>query len=287
MKRIEDELDRIYREDQLKLEELIHSMRQEAEIAKTEILANQIKVPENFNDSNIRISYVSDFIGTIQKVALFSDDEILSKLREYRFSNQVIKWFTPLEEILDELERLRNLNGFLFFKKGFFMAATYYIETKVVVAMIESFDLQVKHSHNEESNILYKSFDNFFRKRKYNQNKGQMGKQDYFNLLMNKMITGYELQIKKLEPDFRDLKKIILSSAGGEFHLTRDLLSMFEVYDMKQSEVYLELFPLLKLIFKDKQLYSEEEFNELPELIYNGNYRLYKIKRVKKLLKSC
>ena len=92
------------------------------------------------------LSFVKHFIPSVGSVALFHDDKLISKLRDYRFSQAVFKWFTPLDEILDEIERISNIENLFIPKTHFLFASMTYIENKVHIAIIESFGLEVKHA---------------------------------------------------------------------------------------------------------------------------------------------
>jgi hypothetical protein len=274
----------VIQKDQDGYDNLILRLHSDAVNAKKTLLNSNFEIPVSFDNADDTISFVVDFLDIVPKLALFPEEKVFEKLKYYRFSREVFKWFTPIDEILAEINRLSEIQGLNFLKQGHLYAASSYIEVKVMVSIIESFGLHVKHNRNEESNILHKGFDNLYRKREYHMKKGQTAKQDFFERIMYTLLGSFESQINEMDPDYRGVKKLMLSSTLGDFSLSKELLAGFVAPDLSRNLVYLEMFPLIKLIYKDRVLYSQEEFDELTDLIYNGSYRKYKVSRVKKIL---
>ncbi len=233
---------------------------------------------ENGNNSET-INYIIQFMSLIRSQVLFPDDDTIIKLREYKFSNEVFKWFVPLADINDELIRLKKLKLEFHFST-IFNAVQSYLETKVIISIVESFGLDTSFSKNPESNVLFKHYSNFFRKRKYNRDKGKTGKMDSGDQILTKHLKGLD---KVIGPDL-DLETIVLSFARGEFEMTKNVFNEIRASGMSKNQLYFELFSLMKLVYKDAKLYSSEEFDDLDTLIYGGSYRKYKIARVKKIL---
>ena len=228
------------------------------------------------------LSFVKHFIPSVGSVALFHDDKLISKLRDYRFSQAVFKWFTPLDEILDEIERISNIENLFIPKTHFLFASMTYIENKVHIAIIESFGLEVKHGRNEESNILHKNVDNLYRKRDYNSKLGQMGRMTPSEFIINVFFDKVESMLK----DEIDFKKLLLNASKGDFSESKELFKTYGSLELSKNKIYLEFFPLFKLVFKDREMESDFEFDERPNIVYDGNYNKYKISRVKKILHS-
>ena len=255
-------------------------LRYNAEVAKQKLHEYAFPPLKDATNRDERITYIIQFIPLIREVVLFPDNELLKKLQEYGISKPVTKWFTPIDEILNELEELKKVNGAIFFLNTYLMAARFYIEMAAIIELVESFDLQVKHGKIEESNILYKNVDNFYRRHEYNLLKGQKGKMDKGDEALSEMI---DLAKKEFGNEF-NLKYYLLNALKGDFFDSKELFSKFIAQEISENQVYFLLFPLLKLVYKDRELYSEEEFYELDEVIYGGSYRKYKISRVKKIL---
>lgn len=273
-------LEEVINKDNSNLLKSLDDLKSRAEIARNKILYDEFDQLVDSTNQDELINFVVQFIPLLRDVVFFPDDELIVKLREYGFSKPVIKWFTSIEDVCHELEELRKLEGALFVLNGYLFACAAYIQTKVVVEAIESFGLNVKHGKNEESNIVHKNFDNLIRRREYNRAKGQKGKMDFGDSIMYTVIGSLE---KQREDDF-DFEKMLLDASRGKFEKSKEFFQEFFAPEISKSKVYSALFPLLKLTFKDKEMLSQEEFDDLDEVTYGGSYYKYKIARVKKIL---
>lgn len=273
-------IDDIIAEDNKNISQHCEDLMKKAEKARKEILFGEFDLLLDHQEENQRIRYINQFLSNVTACALFPDEDLLSKLREYGFSKPVIRWFTPLSEIKYELNRLRTFNGAVFILNSYLTAIVFYLEKKMFIEIIESFDLMNKHGKNEESNILHKNIDNLFRRRKYNNEKGQIGKMNYAEQIINNLIDSIN---QKVKPEC-DLEEFMLDSTQGKYNELKQCFLAYDAPEMSKNQVYLILFPIIKLTFKDKEMLSEVEFDNLPELIYGGSYRKYQISRVKKIL---
>jgi len=273
-------IDQIIKQDNDSLLEQLEALKRNALKARHELINGEFRQLKNPEDKDERINYIIQFIPLIRFVVFYPDDELFEKLRGYGFSKTVLKWFTPIEKITDELIELRKMDGVFFVLNSYLFAVTAYIETKIVVEIVESFDLHVRHGKDEESNILHKNYDNLIRRREYNRSKGQKGKVDFGDSIIYHLIGSIEKQVK----DEFDFKKMLLDASKGEFEQSKEFFQAFFAPEISKSKVYSALFPLLKLTYKDKELLSQEEFDDLEEVIYGGSYYKYKTARVKKIL---
>ena len=78
--------------------------------------------------------------------------------------------------------------------------------------------------------------------------------------------------------------KILRQSAKGNTSFFYTMIDGFCCKEISRNKIYLELFPLLKLIMKDVELLSYDEFINHKEQGYNADYTKYQISRVKKIL---
>jgi hypothetical protein len=273
-------IDELIRKDNEQIMLRIALLQINAKQARNELLSGAFQELINREDRDQRIRYISQFIPLINDLVLFPDDELLKKLRTYGFSNTVIKWFTPLTDILSELDKLRNLDGVFFVLQGFLFASLTHLQLKIRNEIIESFDLHVKHGKNEESNILHKMTDNFIRKLAYNEKNNLTPKLNQAEKVLFDIIKETEY-ITNREFDFRSFMR---DASMGEFEGGEDFFLTFKVFDTSKNKVYAALFDLVKLTYKDKEMMTQEEFENQEELSYNGSYHLYRASRVKKIL---
>jgi hypothetical protein len=267
--------------DEKELLALYNLFKEKAVNAKNEILTTKFDKLESDPDLDDKVYFVTQFMKCVPDFALFPDEEVIKKLKEYGFSKTVIKWFISIDDILLELKELRNIEGAFFILTSLLFALATYIQNKVLIEIIESFDLMVKHGKNEESNLLHKKFDNYFRRRNYNTKREQVGKMNYEEKVLNNFIQRIE---KKISPtiNFEDL---LINATQGKFDALKKLISEgYYAPHVSKNNIYLVLFPVLKLVCIDKVMLSECEFDDLEEPLYGGSYRKYRISRVKKVL---
>lgn len=267
-------------EDDQQLDLTIKEIENNAKITREKIMNGNFNHLQDTSNQDDKIKFINQFINLVPECVLFPDDELFNKLREYRFGKSVFDWFVPIENIIYEFKELRKIEESFFPLSGYLISIHDFLRTKIKCEIVESFDLGVKHGKKEESNIARKNFDNMLRRLAYHEDKNQIAELDPIELLFLLKMKSKESLINN-EVDF---KKNLLSAMHGNFEISKESLSTFAAFNISKNEVYFHLFPLVKLIFKDVKLYSEEEFDNLPTIIYGGSYRKYRISRVKKTL---
>lgn len=251
-------------------------------IAKNRLLSETFIPYKNGGSINDKINFVNQFILFLSDLTLFPDDEILIKLRELKFANNTLKWFVNLEEILNEINRLKNIDGLFFLPNTFLFAITNHLKIKFTVNLIEGFELNADYN-NSETNIIFKDFVKRYKRREYNEIKNQSGKMDDFEIRMNYLLDNIEIATE----NNKDLaNKILLQSIKGNTSYYYTMLDLFHCKGISRDKIYLELFPLLNLILKDYKFLSYEEFYESEKNIYKSNYNRYKIARIKKIIQK-
>lgn len=273
-------IDELIRQDNENISIRVSYLQKNAKQARNELFSGAFQGLSNPEDRDARIRYIIQFLPLVNALVLFPDDEIIKKLRKFGFSNTVIKWFTPIADILTELDKLRKLDGVFLVLDGFLFASLTHLQIKICNEIIESFDLHVKHGKNEESNILHKMTDNFIRKLAYNEKINQTPKLDQAEKVMYDIIKDAE-NVTNREFDLRSFMRV---ASMGEFETGKDFFLTFKVVGLSKNKVYAALFDLVKLTYKDKEMMTQEEFENQEEVSYNGSYHLYRASRVKKIL---
>jgi hypothetical protein len=251
-------------------------------IAKKRLLSENFIHYKNGCIKEDKINFVNQFIDFLSDLILFPNDEILIKLREFKFANNTLKWFVNLEEILNEINRLTNIDGLFFLPNSFLFAITIHLKIKFNVNLIEDFELNADYN-NTDTNIIYKDFAKRYKRREYNENKNQTGKMDKFEIVMNDLLDNIEIAT---DNNIELANKILLQSIKGNTSYYYTMLDLFYCEGISRDKIYLEFFPLLKLILKDYELLSYEEFYESDKNNYKLNYNTYKIARVKKIIQK-
>lgn len=252
-------------------------------ISAKEILLNEEFVPfPNNGSQDDKIDFVLQFMPFIRDLTLFPDEEILQKLKDYQFASHTLKWMVRIEEITHEINRLTKIEGLFFMPYAFLFAVEAHLSTKLLINFIEDFELSIDYN-NEETNILFVDFDKRIRRREYNKKMNQTPKMDAFEKQMNKIFDRLET-FTSVDEGFSN--KILRQSAKGNTASFYSILDMFYCQGISKNKIYLELFPLLKLVMKDVELLSYDQFIRTKEEFYEADYTKYQIARVKKILQK-
>ena len=275
-----DEIQVKYDKDLVKYFALIKELNEKSKASKEVFLAKTFEpFPENGNIED-KIEFLLQFFDLLPDFVLFPDEEIIKKLRELRFAKHTLRWIVKLEDITDEIDRLRRFNGLFFMPFHYLFSIQAHLVTKFLISTIEDFDFTVKRN-NQDTNILYEDMAKRFRKREYNRQLGQTQKMDSFERMMNSIINKMESASNN---NYMFVKKLFEQSYNGTTTMYYTQLKEFYTLDVSERKIYLELFPLLKMIMKERDLLSKEEFLSTKEDSYDGDYSKYKIARVKKIL---
>ena len=252
-------------------------------ISAKEILLNEEFDPfPNNGSKDDKIDFVLQFMPFILDLTLFPDEEVLQKLKDYQFASHTLKWMVRIEEITYEINRLTKIEGLFFMLYAFLFAVEAHLSTKLLINFIEDFELSIDYN-NEETNILFVDFDKRIRRREYNKKMNQTPKMDAFEKQMNKIFDRLE-SVTSSEKGFSN--KILRQSAKGNTASFYSIMDMFYCQGISKNKIYLELFPLMKLILKEDEFLSFDQFINTKGDLYDADYTKYQIARVKKILQK-
>ena len=252
-------------------------------IAAKEILLNEQFDPfPNDGSQDDKIDFVNQFMPFILDLTLFPDEEVIQKLKDYQFASLTLKWMVRIEEITYEINRLSAIEGLFFMPYSYLFAVEAHLSTKLRINFMEDFELSTRYN-NEDTNVVFVDFDKRIRRRDYNKKMQQTPKMDDFEKQMNKIFDRLETATLA---DKGFSNKILRQSAKGNTSSFYSLIDMFYYQGISKNKVYLELFPLLKLVMKDVELLSYDQFISTKEEFYDSEYTKYQIARVKKILQK-
>ena len=274
-----DEIQVKYDKDLVKYFALIKELNEKSKASKEVFLTKTFEpFPENGNIED-KIEFLLQFFDLLPDFVLFPDEEIIKKLRELRFAKHTLRWIVKLKDITDEIDRLRRFNGLFFMPFHYLFSIQSHLVTKFLISTIEDFDFTVKRN-NQDTNIIYEDMAKRFRKREYNRQLGQTQKMDFFESFMNFFLN----KVESSSNNNTFVKKILEQSCKGNTAVYYTQLKEFHNQGVSKRKIYLELFPLSKMIMKENDLLTKEEFLSTKEDSYDGDYSKYKIARVKKIL---
>ena len=258
---------------------LINGLKLRSIQAKKILLSDKFGIYANKSkEEEGNLSFVLKFEPFLRDLILFPDEEVYQKLREFKCSKHTLKWMVNIEEIHNELEILSEIKGLTIFPLGYLIAVKLYLELKFWIYFIEDCGLFTEYN-NMETNYLFELINNIYRKRDYNFKKSQTPKMNEFEKNFNLILDDFEKNIS----DKGEAKKMMLKATRGEGFVFLKELNSFACTGISKSKGYLELFPLLQLIVKDRVLYSHAEYDKNNDK-YDADYDRYQIARVKKIL---
>lgn len=271
-----------YEEDVEKYNSEIEKLKRKSIAAKEILLNEQFDLFPNNGSQDDKIDFVLQFMPFIRDLTLFPDEEVLQKLKDYQFASHTLKWMVRIEEITYEINRLSAIEGLFFMPYAFLFAVEAHLSTKLLINFMEDFELSIRYN-NEDTNILFVDFDKRIKRRDYNKKMQQTPKMDSFEKQMNKIFDRLETATSA---DKGFSNKILRQSAKGNTASFYSLMDMFYCQGISKNKIYLELFPLLKLVLKDVELLSYDQFISTKEEFYDSEYTKYQIARVKKILQK-
>lgn len=251
------------------------------------IKAKQILLETEFTQFPIngsqddKAKFVRQFIPLLLDLILFPDEEVIQKLRSYQFASPTLKWMVNLEEITFEINRLIKIEGLYFPSYAYLIIIETHLSLKFRINFTENFVSTTYN--NQDTSFLFVDFDKRIRRRDYNKKMNQIPKMDAFEKTMNEIFDDFEI-ITSEDADFSN--KLLRQSAKGNTSYFLSLINKFSVQGMSRDKIYRELFPLLTLIIKDKELLSFDQFISTKDDKYDANYTNYQIRRVKKILQK-
>lgn len=250
---------------------------------KEEFLSTEFKpLRANANNKDIS-SFILQFYHFLDFLMFFKDSEIISKLRMLGFTNNVLKWMVPFEDIELEIKRLNSIEGLSILPYNFLFASMGIVNLKFKIELIEGFGMS-KMYNNTETNPLFVDSANRQRRRLYPRKNIKKSDSSVFEMKMNEILEISEKASINLEFNKDAINKSSLQNLKGNIKIFTDLFT-FRNSGISQNKSYIELFPLLKLILKDTELFDKTEFFiNNNNVNYDGDYSFYKRSRVKKIL---
>lgn len=271
-----------YDADVILYKQQIEELKIKSIVAKKKLFSEEFKPFPNGGSTDDKVSFFIQFDDFLRDLTLFPDDAVLKKLRELSFAKHSLKWFVKLQDITNEIDRLSKIDGLYFLPNTYLFAVSSHLSHKFYISSLEGFDMSANYN-NSETNIIFKNYAERYRRREYNEKRGQTPKMDYFEMMMHHQIDMIE---KATDSDKGFAKRMMLKSAKGNTSFFYTLLNDFYCTGNSKNKIYLELFPLLKLIMKETDLLSNEEYFKEKDEKYDADYSKYKIARVKKILQK-
>lgn len=257
--------------------DLIEVLERNAITFKGELLKldDEFEISSSTNKVNFKNLIVLCILS--RELVLFPDEVSLNKFRKLGLIKATLKWFVRFEDILNEIDRLDRIEGLKFDKIKSLLLIEAHLSTSIRVSVIEQFTPTGEYKKSQ-SNIIHKDFVDRFRRMNSKKRKINIQNCTYEDPLdMVMSITESRIIESNV---FRNY--MLKTSKGGDLFL-EELLSIFEIKGISKSKVYEELFPLISMIDKKRNYLGQSEFNNKNE-IYDGNYRVYKIAKVRKVL---
>ena len=272
---------KLYNTSKNDFENLLNTIQEDCKKIKIDFLSKEFYVLKEKAEIIDCYRFFLQFTPYLNQLIFFSnDDEVISKLKKFGFNYATLKWMIDSNEIESEIRRLESIEGLLIFPHSYLSACIIYVSSKFQLDAFEHF-IGNENYNGVYTNKLYVDSLNRFRRRDFSLNKNLKPYKDEFEYLMNEQLDLLEKTAVDNDEEISKASKFVLKTLNGNSGNINELLQ-FSKSGISKSRVFYELFNLLKLILKEKKYKSEIEFYENDnELIYNYNYRLYRISKVR------
>jgi hypothetical protein len=272
---------KLYQDSKKNFENQLVSIRQECKKIKEDFLSKDFETINSNSDISESYRFLLCFFPYLNHLIFFHNDiEIITKLKKYGFINATLKWMIDINEIEKEIKRLEQIDGLLIFPYEYLSNSIIFVQTNFQIETFDSFIGNVIYN-GKETNKFYADLMNRIRRRNYKGIKKIKNPKSEYEYLMNEQLAFLEKLPNKFGFEKSDLLKIFLKLKIGNSGYFKESF-LFVNTAISKNKVYIELFPLLKLILKNKILLSENDFYECTtETIYNNNYSLYRISKVR------
>ncbi len=280
-----DETLKLYNESKSHFEELLIKIKSDSEIKKSIFLKEDFISFNKDADENEKASFINQFIPFFNHIFFFqNDNEVIAKLKKYDFSRGILKWKIDINEIESEIRRLEKIDGLLIFPLQYLSNCLNFVSSQFQIEVFEYFCGNINHN-SFVTNKLYVDYINRNRRRSYNNSKETNTYKSDFENAMNQNLDKLDNKCDLLGIDRSELNAYITKNLKGNYEIMRDFI-IFKNIGISKRKVYCEHFPLFKMVFKHKKLKSENEFYESKnEIEYNNDYTLYKVSKVRDILK--
>lgn len=261
----------------------LSELYKEKEILKAKFLSIKI-APLIVNPTTGDTSkFIVQFLPYLDFIMFFSNDaEVNIKLVELGFKKDLLKWFIDISELEFEIRRLMQIKGFIFNPYNFLFASIQHLRINFKLEFIESFGLSVLYN-NSETNIIHVDFSKRLKRRNYKNGNNLRASKSEYEFLMNKKLDLIEGAIIESGGEKKDIR-YVLYALNGNTKIFLDLFQ-FRTIDISNNMAYCELFPLIKMICKEKNLLDETDFySNNNDKSFDANYRNYKYRKVQKIL---
>lgn len=264
-----------------KFELAINELKLDFIFVREGFLKQKIK---HYNDCDNVNNFILQIYDYIPFLVFFKNDlEVLTKLKEIGIKKEILIWMVDLDDVEAEIRRIYQIKGLFIFSYDFLFAICSHLDLKFKISLIDYLGL-AKSYNNSNSNTFFIDTNNRIRRRSYEAILIGKSKKSFFEQEMNKELDDLEETYQKNDCTKENFQKSLLKNLKGNTDNFLELISINLSQGISKRKVFLELFPLLKLILKDVELLGEDEFHNLKDEFYDGNYEKYKISRVKKIL---
>lgn len=254
------------REDQKKkLLLVIQEERKLQEIASSSFLKWDVPPTEGLSISDYEgADYLFKCFKYIGWLVLLPSPEIICKLNLMRIRHQTTKWFVHINQIEAILLELSEIPEIFFPVGDYFDFIKFHLERKAQFSFLEGCGMGFDTIYNgKETNILFKIIAEGKRKEAYRKKKGYNSKSSPFE---NFLLKLYSEQLEESNGEL-DLAKEV----QGNTKTFLDGLKFQFSKHISNRQIYIKVFDLLKLVFKDLDLLDEDTFIK----DHNGYYRNY------------
>lgn len=194
------------------------------------------------------LEYWQTFFNLYKGFCFFPDDEIKNKLRSLGLLDEDLIYFTPLDEILDELKKIWSDDNIIPVKSVVLQFIKQHYDTKISTTIVRRLGFTAKVNGKEDATILKKSLTNIKRRRIDNRKAGLKS----FRSPIDEFMYQQLLVLDKLTHTPANNEDFMLAiSDGNTKPFLKGIIESHHYVNMSTDSFLRKFYFLFRLIVKD------------------------------------
>jgi hypothetical protein len=280
---------KIITDDEVPFRKQIELLKEQSDNLKRNFLSADLKSLNTAHNFPIFLLTVAEYYMSL---IFFPDDDIKQKFADLKFSLAYQKWMIPIENVVSEIDKIGEDQRFWILKDVCFNLIYGHLQDKVIHEVFKWGSLQGSKGKKSD---LEKGLKLFFRRESEGNGK--------LKLLQNRddaFLTEALLNFDRTMNYETGAKSVLLNKVKGRTEknfLKEILLANIPYAQISDAQYCTVVFPLFRLICKDKLLLSEDQFKAKITAFnaaqpsdseegtpYDGIYSNYQYTALKKLI---
>ena len=272
-----------FKRDNINYDRYVSYLNYNAKIIREEFL--QFKLPKY---QEYTPAFTKRQIKYYRDLKFHADDAVITKFKEFGFENELLRWLIPLKEFEERFSRINNKTPLTIFRYSSLSLINQYLDSKMLNEIYLATNCVTKFKGRVEMNDLYVVLYTIFRRKCCFENNNKRNKASE----PEKKFYSYVDDLTKMTNSKVEAKKFLLAFFSGKIEkyfispMIHKVLfnNKFSIKELSEQKCLCYLFDLCKLIMKDQDLLTEDEFLDTDIEYYNGDFSKYRAACLSRIL---